>query len=135
MLIYEDMSDFDINCAAAKKLGFEDMMSFNVDRSICGGPVWNVSAFITGLGIQSSRGNNFDPCNSWADAGPIILLNDISVIKLETKWMAITSGSGIESYIGEDDEPCLYGEGFDVKNENPLRAAMIVFLMMKENGK
>lgn len=58
----------------------------------------------------------FDPCNSPADAWPIIVENRIRINPiLYTKWMA-------EDYL-EDVSSC---------DENPLRAAMIVFLMMQE---
>ena len=52
-------------------------------------------------------------CNSWADAGPIIEQNGICLIPLKKGWL-----TGIN--------------GVDVKHENPLRAAMIVFLMMHD---
>lgn len=58
----------------------------------------------------------FDPCNNPADAWPIIVENRIRINPiLYTKWMA-------EDYL-ENVSSC---------DENPLRAAMIVFLMMQE---
>lgn len=119
---YPEMSDFDINCAVAKSLGLKDF----------GIGLFSDEIRVHQVGELAGDKFPFDPCKSWADAGPIIENNDISIIKLATKWMAITSGSGIESYLGEDDSPCLYGEGFEFKHKNPLRAAMIVFLMMKD---
>ena len=59
----------------------------------------------------------FDPCNNPSDAWPIIVENRIRINPiLYTKWMA-------EDYL-EDVSSC---------HENPLRAAMIVFLMMQES--
>lgn len=56
----------------------------------------------------------FQPCNSWSDAGPIIEQKKIS-LEFVGMWRAST-------YEGIEREA----------NENPLRAAMIVFLMMQE---
>ena len=59
---------------------------------------------------------DFDPCNNPADAWPIIVENRIRVNPvLYTKWMA-------EDYL----------EDISHSGGNPLRCAMVVFLMMKE---
>jgi len=59
-----------------------------------------------------------DYCNSWADAGPIIETGNISLTCHQSRgfWAAIFNRKCMEQH------------------ENPLRAAMIVFLMMKEAG-
>lgn len=57
-----------------------------------------------------------DFCNSWADAGPIILANRIGLTPSVDIWHA---------YSADEDFLCSIS--------NPLRAAMIVFLMMKES--
>jgi len=56
-------------------------------------------------------------CNSWADAGPIIVANRITLMPASTgdKWMA----QAFEYAIAD-------------VSINPLRAAMIVYLMMQE---
>ncbi|WP_334354351.1 phage protein NinX family protein [Enterobacter hormaechei] len=64
----------------------------------------------------------FDPCNKAADALPIITDNKISIYAMSEadargKW-------GAEAF---------YPNGAYHFNDNPLRAAMIVFLMMQEN--
>jgi len=59
----------------------------------------------------------FNPCNNPADAWPIIVENKISLFAIrytESMWQAEHPITGI------------------FKHENPLRAAMIVFLMMQE---
>lgn len=64
----------------------------------------------------------FDFCNSWADAGPIIEKNQISLDAIYEggpRWL---------SFAGEDSE-------FRQTDKNPLRTAMIVFLMMQEGDK
>ncbi|HHT1874489.1 TPA: phage protein NinX family protein [Enterobacter hormaechei] len=68
----------------------------------------------------------FDPCNKAADAWPIIQENRISVYPQAdyegSEWLSSCIDSQLE---------------VEVSDENPLRAAMIVFLMMQDvkNGK
>lgn len=66
----------------------------------------------------------FDYCNNAADAWPVILGNKISIVKdMKGLWWAAANAywiDGVEWQI--DGEP----------DENPLRAAMIVFLMMQD---
>lgn len=61
---------------------------------------------------------SFEPCNKAEDAWPIIERNRIGVMPSEMKtqelWLS-TSGKGSYAY-----------------HENPLRAAMIVYLMMQD---
>lgn len=59
----------------------------------------------------------FQPCNSWADAGPIIEKENISLIFGFGHWDAMSPD----------------GESLQAEEVNPLRAAMIVFLMMQES--
>lgn len=67
---------------------------------------------------------DFDPCNNPADAWPIITANRIGVIPAPEHgtWRAA------HRVIGEDSNPRHF-----TQDANPLRAAMIVFLMMKES--
>lgn len=58
----------------------------------------------------------FDPCNNPADAWPIIVENKLSIYPSSERW-------GVEG--PNSDDPFHF-------DENPLRAAMIVFLMMKD---
>lgn len=99
---YSEISDFEINKAVGMATG---------DATVSE-PVFNQV-------IRNSNGKQFDPCNSWADAGPIILENRIGL------------------------EPAIKGARWVAQNGyfktaeahvNPLRAAMIVFLMMQEQG-
>lgn len=59
---------------------------------------------------------DFDPCNNPADAWPIIVDNKLSIYPNAERW-------GVEG--PEANDPFHF-------DKNPLRAAMIVFLMMKE---
>jgi hypothetical protein len=60
----------------------------------------------------------YDPCNNPADAWPIITGSKIGIREYDGWWEART-------YIPEHA----------ICDKNPLRAAMIVFLMMKESEK
>ena len=66
----------------------------------------------------------FDPCNSWADAGPII----------QNAKIGIKPVSRVRNYNEryESWEASVNKPHFEEEFENPLRAAMIVFLMMNE---
>lgn len=69
----------------------------------------------------------FDPCNNPADAWPIITGNYISLMYEESlgKWCA-----GKPYWV----DGCEWQLDIDVIDENPLRAAMIVFLQMQESA-
>lgn len=123
MTEYSKLSDFEINKRVAMALNID--MHFFISESEDSfdsevlpsemGPIWQTSADMV-LKYSPSNGNCFNPCNNPSDAWPIIVENRIRINPiLYTKWMA-------EDYL-EDVSSC---------HENPLRAAMIVFLMMQE---
>jgi len=95
---YQEMSDFEINAEVGALTGEAKNSE----------PMLNL--------VIRGNGRKFDPCNSWADAGPIIQENRISLFASddEGKWMA--------QFINYKTVHM---------DKNPLRAAMIVFLMMK----
>ncbi|MGY6356450.1 phage protein NinX family protein [Citrobacter amalonaticus] len=72
---------------------------------------------------KNKSGNKFffDPCNNPADAWPIITANKISIYAMSEADKR--GGWGAEAFHPND------AYSF---NDNPLRAAMIVFLMMQE---
>lgn len=84
---------------------------------------------LTGIGCMSGNGvliiadgrwRTFDPCNNPADAWPIITENKISIYAMsetDARWKW-------------GDEAFYPSEAYHF-NDNPLRATMIVFLMMK----
>lgn len=113
---YSKMTDFEINCAVARAAGIAGMLFFDVDSSFCYGPVWNVPSGITEDGINISRGNPFAPCTTAASAWPIIVSNRIGVNFVNGQWRAQSMVRGYDEYL----------------HDNPLRAAMLVFLMMQE---
>lgn len=97
---YSKMSDFEIN-----KRVFTLVMN---------GRDWNRQGSVV-----------FDFCNNPADAWPIIVGNEISLISrcANGEWKA-------QLHLGKDDIFDNYASCWD---KNPLKAAMIVFLMMQES--
>lgn len=125
---YAAMSDFEINRHVAIALGMKEhfFMGAGGDGDFDDeiplterGPIWQTCKYRVGA-YKPSNGNCFNPCNNPADAWPIIVDSKIN-IRFGAKGM-----------------PCeaqffQYGhESVECYHENPLRAAMIVFLMMKE---
>ena len=109
---YEEMSDHEIDITVANLIGvkiehIEDDIVFVYTYGEC-----EVGAF--------------NPCNNPSDAWPIIVENEISLISPEANgskaWRA-----------GIFDLELVIKRPINSYNANPLRAAMIVFLMMKEN--
>lgn len=108
---YAEMSDFEINKAAANALG----VAFEThDQGVYASIKRDGSNVVSVAGIV-------DYCNNWSDAGPITLMIwrelhmpifDCDDEFVCTEWQARTSAD---------------------ENSNPLRAAMIVFLMMKDD--
>lgn len=77
------------------------------------------------VGPKVSKKFVFDPCNNAADAWPIIESRFISLQFLQGNWMASVNPSQETGF----RSACFIERG------KPLRAAMIVFLMMRENDK
>lgn len=104
---YRDKSDFEINKAVAEVI-FNDSEYDVIEQ------VMTVVQF-----KKSGKGfcHIFDPCNSWIDAEPIISGCKISMtISYDTDFFLA-------------DMPC---GNYLAQHDNPLRAAMEVFLMMKD---
>ena len=110
---YEEMSDFEIN-------GYVSMHMHGFS--------W--IEFVDGCASHVKCGNECSPgfamielsdyCNNPSDASQIITANRVNVYASE----------------GPDFRPWMAGrDGFMVSNKNPLRAAMIVFLMMQDEAK
>ena len=73
--------------------------------------------------VEVERGS-FNPCANPADAWPIITENNISII-LDNPSMPCATDNARDLF---DDA----GPNVGVAYDNPLRAAMIVFLMMQD---
>ncbi len=116
---YEEMSDFEINYLVAKIATVGEVISkddmWPVDNA-------NAVQVIYRVGVS---GEYKDYCNDPADMWPIIFEYGIEISPLyRGEWCA--------SYISEytyNEDP-IYGLQFS--GENPLRAAAIVFLMLKD---
>lgn len=103
------MTDFEINKAVAIAEGHS---CYYGDGSFTNG-LMGRKVTVKGNGVVGCM----DFCNSWADAGPIIERERITITSALKRdwWDAIDISANIE-----------------VRHENPLRAAMIVLLMMRE---
>lgn len=105
MKYHSKMSDFDINKAVALSLGVE-VVEWN--GKIFGGVERKIDNVTSVIGV-------IDYCNNPSDAWPIIKTNHINIgLAGDEEWFARTVHTA---------------KVFDV---NPLRAAMIVYLMMKD---
>ena len=108
---YADMSDFEIN----KAVFFKSKIDYEDYNPLC--PT-NGSAFDYADG---ANWHEFDPCNNPSDAWPIIVANGICItspVMDGERWRAVIYNSD---------------ENYSWSDKNPLRAAMIVFLMMNED--
>lgn len=111
---YDNMTDFEINkavaaiaCSGHEPWSKEDSYNQRGDDN----EIW-----LSMLG-------RFNPCNDPSDAWPIIVANGINI-----KFLGSDSDTGWTPYAEQDG----FHSGY---NKNPLRAAMIVYLMMQENEK
>lgn len=125
---YSELSDFEINCLVAGSLG-----NISVSR-----PKDELSGSSVSYFVQASNGLNKvgeivvceievkkDFCNNPSDAWPIIVEHGISIVKDRNRlWWADANAYWVDGVEWQID-----GES----NQNPLRAAMIVYLMMKDN--
>ncbi|ECO5948701.1 DUF2591 domain-containing protein [Salmonella enterica] len=122
---YSKLSDFEINCLVAKATGHKPLdaevgyqgtqETGNITAAIVRGPRW--------IG-------GFDPCNSPANAWPIIVGKKLSLINADDKWLCVPEDEPVNGVTGDAVHMIYSGDG--VEHENPLRAAMIVFLLMQE---
>ena len=83
---------------------------------------------------KNKSGNKFyfDPCNNPADAWPIIVGKKLSLINADDKWLCVPEDEPVDGVTGDAVNMIYAGDG--VEHENPLRAAMIVFLMMQDSA-
>lgn len=112
---YSKMSDFEINKAVALSLGIEVV---EWDGKIFGGVERKIDNVTSVIGV-------IDYCNNPSDAWPVISENRISLRPDDMYEEAPHSG-----YWRADNE-----DGNHCHHENPLMAAMIVYLMMKYEEK
>ncbi|WP_261412046.1 DUF2591 domain-containing protein [Serratia quinivorans] len=124
MTDYSKMSDFEINKAVAIALGAKQVDYYeNGDRCAIFYELGDKNLTVRrGKSLLSEK---FDPCNNPADAWPIIVDNRISLMMDYADWDKCTAAYGDDGHFSPEIE---------CTEENPLRAAMIVFLMIQEQG-
>lgn len=112
---YDEMSDFEMakRVATALKLCIQDPVVKNQDY---------ISVLDPDCDMYVVK---FDPCNNPNDAWPIIVENGINLVQDGDGGYYATDGYLHHSGSIVDGE-------LEFNDKNPLRAAMIVFLMMKE---
>ena len=101
---YNELSDFEVNGIVAGLINSSD------DEGV----IYTVG---NKYHMNSKTKQKFDPCNNPADAWPIIVENHITLQAYATEYSAYPLS----------DRDTL------ATNKNPLRAAMIVFLKMKDS--
>lgn len=94
---------------------YEEMSDFEIN---C-----RVHAYVMQIsGLNSFKAKDY--CNNPDDAWPIIVKYEIDVIQNNGQDCPLATNSAVMMFRGDDVFIC--------QHENPLRAAMIVFLMMNE---
>ncbi|EPJ4168913.1 phage protein NinX family protein [Citrobacter freundii] len=117
---YSKLSDQEINMAVAE--------IFHPDSVVIESKSRPPSACITGH-LPSLW---VDYCNNPADAWPIIVGKKLSLINADDKWLCVPEDEPVDGVTGDAVHMIYSGDG--IEHENPLRAAMIVFLMMQESA-
>lgn len=103
MVDYSKLSDFEINCEVAKA------------------NKWTSKSF-----VHEIHSGKWNPCQNAGDAWPIIIDNGITVINDKHCYPRATNDSF--SFVNDQFDECIHA-----LDTNPLRAAMIVFLMMQDS--
>lgn len=126
---YASMSDFEINSAVHNALLDKPYeLTFHGGGKITWKDKDRGGAWETGI-VGYTKNGLHDYCNNPADAWPIIVENKISTMWMtaEKEWCAWSGGNLEEGCWEWGNIP-----DYNFCGESPLRAAMIVFLMMKE---
>ncbi|HAS0881999.1 TPA: DUF2591 domain-containing protein [Enterobacter roggenkampii] len=110
---YSKMSDVDMSREVAKALKLP--WSWNGGKTV-------FVADDTAIGRHS-----FDPCNNPADAWPIIVESGISINHYNGVWEASFEWDAPVGAFGTEETVTTSTE-----HKNPLRAAMVAYLMMRE---
>jgi hypothetical protein len=115
---YDEMSDFEINKAVAKlKYNHPSDPEYFKFYRLNNGSVVQVNAY-------KMWPQDLDFCNNPSDAWPIIVSNNICI-----QWYDDCHGIYASASMATSDES---NNSFISDDENPLRAAMICFLKMKD---
>lgn len=126
---YSQLSDFEINAEVFEALhgGSPDykegdngeMLLVSFEADVVGGDI---------VEVEVVRGS-YNPCHNPADAWPIIVGYDISLNSYGSAWEASFEHDAPIGAYGTDETVT---SGYE--HRNPLRAAMIAFLMKQEHA-
>lgn len=115
---YSEMSDVEIAVLVGKHISKDGQSLVGITGKAC---IHEYAPSVVNFGEMCLGWREFDPCNSWADAGPIIQEHLICL-----------------SPAGYDDSGQVLWNAFcnlrGARTINPLRSAMIAFLMMQEQS-
>ncbi|MBH3006776.1 phage protein NinX family protein [Serratia ureilytica] len=119
MTDYSKMSDYEINWRVAEESGLsvDHNATVILPQTYCGHDE---------NGCKYEWGMR-DYCNNPADAWPIIVEHGISLYHDNSNWQAEMTYDAPVGAFGTDETCSKF-----VDDKNPLRAAMIAFLMMKD---
>jgi len=117
---YSKMSDFEIANKVLEALGFKH------NKSGYGFDIYLSKHSRKDTGTKASKGFRFDPCNNPSDAWPIMKESLIGVTPDE---------DGVTMHFYGDWTARAHCKNLQFTDKNPLRAAMIVYLMMKDEEK
>jgi len=121
MIDYSEMSDFEVNKKVADIEGYHTL-----DIGHCHKDVF-INIENEDKDYYEFDVHKFDPCNNPSDAWPIILENGIGLTPIFSCNNRTYSLEKTGAWRAEKSEFSL-----EIDAKNPLRAAMIVFLMMKD---
>ncbi|MCP4254888.1 MAG: DUF2591 domain-containing protein [Candidatus Scalindua sp.] len=116
---YNELTDFEINKLVAEKLDKAGLLPYIV--------TFNDSNEVVYLCEKDSLSSiypiaHFDPCNNPSDAWPIILDSEITLYA--PRHLTHKDSWGAQYYVVNSPKI--------IRDKNPLRAAMIVYLMLSE---
>ena len=116
---YEEMSDLQINLLVANTIGVDAAEN---SGAVFGAVKHECDNVVSVIGVV-------DYCNNPSDAWPIIVEYQISIAKYKgsEEWDAHGGGVCVDY-----DHCIISNSDCSYSNKNPLRAAMIVFLMMED---
>ena len=97
---------------------YANMSDFEITQMVSA-YLWGSVCAVDGVVLHGEMDGAFDPCNNPADAWPIITGSMISIRPVGNDGK-LWEASGIDGMKADYDK-------------NPLRSAMIVFLVMKES--
>lgn len=127
---YSQLSDFEINKRVAKATGTQIEETY---QFVNGGE--DIADHMSGIVLMRKITSNrkhwrlYDPCKNPADAWQIIVDNEISLNSYGSLWEASFEHEAPIGAFGTDETVT---SGYE--HRNPLRAAMIAFLMKMEKS-